>query len=56
MTRFSGEIAVSPTQARRRANGYLAREVALFFSPSTQGKPFGGVVTFREAARAAFVL
>jgi len=27
---FSGEIPVSPDLARRRANGYLAREVALF--------------------------
>ncbi len=27
---FSGEITVPPDLARRRANGYLAREVALF--------------------------
>jgi hypothetical protein len=27
---FRGEIPVSPIQARRRANGYLAKEVALF--------------------------
>lgn len=31
-TRFQGEIPVSPTQARRKANGYLAREIALFLS------------------------
>ena len=34
--RFSGEITVSPTQARQRASGYLAREVALFL---TAGEP-----------------
>ena len=28
--RFSGEIPVSPLQAQRRANCYLAREIALF--------------------------
>lgn len=34
--RFNGEIAVSPDQARRRASGYLAQEVALFV---TAGDP-----------------
>lgn len=29
---FNGEIAVSPDVARRRASGYLAREVALFLA------------------------
>jgi hypothetical protein len=33
---FSGEIPVPPDLARRRANGYLAREVALFL---TAGDP-----------------
>jgi hypothetical protein len=28
--RFSGEIPVSPDLARRRVNGYLTREVAMF--------------------------
>ena len=32
---FAGEIAVSPEQARRRANGFLSREVALFAEADT---------------------
>lgn len=33
---FRGEIPISPTLARQRASGYLAREVALFV---TAGEP-----------------
>jgi hypothetical protein len=32
---FAGDIAVSPEQARRRANGFLSREVALFAEADT---------------------
>ena len=32
---YAGEIAVSPDQARRRANGFLSREVALFAEADT---------------------
>ena len=32
---YAGEIAVAPEQARRRANGFLSREVALFAEADT---------------------
>lgn len=49
-TRLQGEVAVSPDMARRRANGYFNREVALFLIAGEPDLILGEQVMWRVPA------